>query len=353
MSVFKTSLKAPCSRQGQEGVALLTALLIAALVTVAAVAMASRQQLDVRRTGNMLEADQAYMYVLAAEALAVQVLNVDSQLNHIDTLNDIWNEELPPTIIEGGMISGKIKDLQGRFNLNNLIIVTPGNNKGEQDKDQANMLRRILAQVSLVEENVQLSPFMANRITDWIDTNLNSLADGAEDLNYLSLDLPYRAANRLMTNPSELAAVAGLSLEDVAALKPYVTTLPQLNTATSATQVNVNTADAIVLMSLDENITPSIAHTLTRQPDITNELPGESAKTPFEKTSDFVDELAHHQITLDPKVVSSLSVTSDYFLITSNASIGRTALDMYSLVERTANGVVVVSRSIGTNEFNQ
>ena len=321
---------------------MLTALLIAALVTVAAVAMASRQQLDVRRTGNMLEADQAYMYVLAAEALAIQVLSVDRQLNHIDTLDDIWNEELPPTIIEGGMISGSIKDLQGRFNLNNLIDVAPGNNKGKQDPDQTNMLQRILAQVSLVNENVQLSPFMANRVTDWIDDDLNSLADGAEDLNYLNLDLPYRAGNRPMVSPSELAAVAGLSLADVAALKPYVITLPQAATTTSATQVNVNTADAMVLMSLDQNITAQIAEDLVMF----------RTATPFENTADFVAELANHQITFDPNRVSSLSVTSDYFLITSNASIGRTALDMYSLVQRTATGVVVVSRSIGTNEFN-
>lgn len=346
MSVYKTpltSLKPPCSRHCQEGVALLTALLIAALVTVAAVAMASRQQLDVRRTGNMLEADQAYMYALAAEALAVQVLNVDRGLNQVDTLDDIWNEELPPTIIEGGMISGSIKDLQGRFNLNNLVDVVPGNNKGKPEPEQTRIFQRILAQVSLAEKDVQLSPFMANRVTDWIDDDLNSLADGAEDLNYLNLDLPYRAANRLMTNPSELAAVAGFSLADVAALKRYVIALPQRNTATSATQVNVNTAEAMVLMSLDQNITAQIAEDLITF----------RTATPFEKTANFVDELAHLQITLDPKVVSSLSVTSDYFLITSNASIGRTALDMYSLVERTATGVVVVSRSIGTNEFNQ
>ena len=335
MSVKKMQRSAP--RRNQQGVALLTALLIAALVTVAAVAMASRQQLDIRRTGNMLEADQAYMYVLAAEALAIQVLNLDRQQNQIDTPNDIWNEELPPTMIEGGMISGKIEDLQGRFNLNNLIDAA-----NAPDPEQTRILQRILAQVSLVEENVQLSPFMANRVADWIDPDLNSLADGAEDLNYLSLEVPYRAANHPMVSPSELAAVAGFTLTDVAALKPFIATLPRAATATSATTVNVNTAPEIVLMSLDENITPSIA----------KDLDDYRASTPFENTADFVAELAAHQITFDPNRVSSLSVSSDYFLITSDASIGRTALRMYSLLQRTNDAVVVISRSIGTNEFN-
>ena len=43
----------------QRGVALITALLVIALVTAAAVAMASRQQLDIRRTANILQRDQA------------------------------------------------------------------------------------------------------------------------------------------------------------------------------------------------------------------------------------------------------------------------------------------------------
>jgi len=166
MSVYKKQfktfyarkLKAPRSKKNQQGVALITALLISALVTVAAVAMASRQQLDVRRTGNMLEADQAYMYALAAEALAIQVLNVDRGLNQIDTLDDIWNEELPPTIIEGGMISGSIDDLQGRFNLNNLIDVTPGNNKGKPDIEQTKILQRVFAQVSFEKKMCSFRP---------------------------------------------------------------------------------------------------------------------------------------------------------------------------------------------------
>ena len=45
----------------QRGVALITALLVVALATVAAVAMATRQQLDIRRTGNLLHGEQAYL----------------------------------------------------------------------------------------------------------------------------------------------------------------------------------------------------------------------------------------------------------------------------------------------------
>lgn len=54
----------------QTGVALITAMLVVALASVAAVAMTSRQQLDIRRTGNILHADQAYLYALGGELWA-------------------------------------------------------------------------------------------------------------------------------------------------------------------------------------------------------------------------------------------------------------------------------------------
>ncbi|MCF6337386.1 MAG: type II secretion system minor pseudopilin GspK [Gammaproteobacteria bacterium] len=323
----------------QQGVALITALLVAALVTVVAVAMASRQQLDIRRTGNMLEADQAYMYALAAESWATQMLKEDKQKTQIDTLTEDWAMKLPPIPIEGGVITGSVEDLQGRFNLNNLITVSVGNNaannsnaakNGQPDQVQIKILQSLLAQVSFAEEKVQLSPFVANRVADWIDANLNALADGAEDLLYLGLDVPYRTANRLMASPSELAAVAGLSLRDVSALLPLVTALPV------STAINVNTAPEMVLLSLHEDITPRIA----------TELAAMRVNMAFETVAEFVKKLKDdYNVTLDTKLVS---VSSEYFLVSSEAVIGRTTLRMYSLLERKNNVIKVMSRGIGS-----
>ncbi|NOX91398.1 MAG: type II secretion system minor pseudopilin GspK [Gammaproteobacteria bacterium] len=178
---------------------------------------------------------------------------------------------------------------------------------------------------------MQISPFVANRVADWIDPNLNALADGAEDLLYLGLGVPYRTANRLMASPSELAAVAGLSRRDVSALLPLVTALPK------STPINVNTAPEMVLLSLHEDITPRIAA----------ELAAMRVGTAFETVDEFVKKLKDdYGITLDKKLVS---VSSEYFLVTSDAAIGRTTLRMYSLLERKDNDTVrVMSRGIGS-----
>ena len=56
------------SSNGQRGVALITALLVVALATTAAVAMATRLNVDMRRTGNLLNGEQAYAYALGRKA---------------------------------------------------------------------------------------------------------------------------------------------------------------------------------------------------------------------------------------------------------------------------------------------
>jgi general secretion pathway protein K len=311
--------------QRQRGVALITALLIAALVTVVAVAMASRQQLDMRRTGNLLEADQADMYALAAETWATQILKEDADKTKIDSRDEEWATKLPPVPVEGGVIGGDIDDMQSRFNLNNLI-----DSKGQADPVQIKIFQTLLNLVNAAEPKAQLSPFVANRVADWIDKDLNALADGAEDLEYLNLTPPYRAANQFMASPSELAAVAGVSAEGVAALLPLVTALPE------PTVINVNTAPEMVLMSLDKDITPAIAEDLVKLRE----------QGPFEKVNDFVKKLHDdYDIDVNSKLVG---VSSDYFLVSADAAIGRTQLHLYSLLARKGNKVTVVSRGIGT-----
>ena len=47
----------------QRGVAIITALLIVAIATTISISISTRLQLDVRRTGNVIAGDQAYLYL--------------------------------------------------------------------------------------------------------------------------------------------------------------------------------------------------------------------------------------------------------------------------------------------------
>ena len=218
----------------QTGIALIMVLLVVALASIITVSMASRQHVDVRRTVNMLDHEQAYMYLLAAEDWAMRILKEDLDDNDIDTLDDVWAKELPPIPVEGGNISGKLEDLQARFNLNSVIEGDGVNN------DNYMVLKRLLRQK--IDDFQDTS---AAAIVDWIDADQDAFGEGgAEDTFYLNKKVPYRTANQLISSSSELALINGFDYDKYEQVRDFIMALP------TPTGININTASPEVLSSL-------------------------------------------------------------------------------------------------------
>lgn len=302
----------------QAGVALLTALLITAIAAVAAVAMAARQQLDLRRTGNVLDADQAYLFTLGVESWAKQILARDRRDGEVDHPEEDWATILPPIAVEGAVVAGRIEDMQGRYNLANLVDA-----EGRASEEDVQRFRRLLAALDLDEG-------LADAVVDWIDADLEPrFPNGAEDTVYLGKTPAYRAANALMQSPSELLLVNGFTQEIYNTLAPYVATLP------ARTPLNVNTASAPLLMALAEGITESDA----------TQLIDERGDKGYPSVDDF---LAHPLLKERRQKITDISVSTSYFMIYANARFERSKMDLYSLVARGADArVSVVRRSQG------
>lgn len=297
----------------QRGVALLTALLVVAIATVAAVAMANRQQLDIRRTGSLLHGEQAWTYVLGAENWAKVVLRRDVRQSQIDTLAEDWSTQPPASLVEGGSILGRLIDLQGRFNLNNLVTGSAVDNKALE------FYKRLLARLDIDER-------LADALVDWIDEDINvRFPDGAEDGAYLLLDPPYRAANRPMTDVSELRLVKGYTAEVVDKLLPHVVALPE------HTALNVNTADATLLSVVAPGLSASDGEALV-------EGRGEEG---YETVDKFRQESALAGRAVD---AGALSVKSNWFLMLSEANIGQGRARLASTLERDRDHVLVIRR---------
>ena len=297
----------------QHGVALITALLVVALVTVLAVAGMTRQTLVIRRTANLLHHDQAYFYGLGGEAWAQLLLQRDDLT--VDNLKEPWATHLPIMPIEGGSLQGELSDLQGRFNLNNLVKTT-----GEvSPADVARLERLLLA--------LELSPILAQAIVDWLDPDAApQLPSGAEDNFYVGRQPSYRAANRLMIDVSELQAVANFTPEIFAKIQPYVCALPK------KTLLNVNTASAPLLRSIAPEMTQADAESLIATRD----------KEPFASIQNFAkhEALAGRRVEID-----SLSVTSQYFLYRSEAVIDQGRARLQTVLYREGNQVTGLMRS--------
>lgn len=304
--------------RSQSGVALITAMLVTAIVVVIAVSMATRQQLDIRRSANVLEGDQAYLFALGVESWALGILAQDGRENRSDNLGETWATVLPPLDVEGGKVAGRIEDMQGRFNLYNLV----GADGKPSAPDIARFQRLLRA--------LQLDPVLAQTIVDWIDPDSEKVSlDGAEDNDYLLRTPPYRAANAPLSSVSELRLVKGFTAESVARLAPFVCALPV------RTDININTAKAEVLMTLGDNISKADADGMVQDrglkgyPDIQKFL-----DSPMVKSRDIKQE--------------GFAVASSYFLVDAAAQYGRGQARLFSLVSRTTDGKAqVVMRGQG------
>lgn len=304
--------------RAQGGVALVTALLVVALATVAAVAMAARQQLDVRRTANLLQGDQANIYAEAVEAWARVVLKRDAQDNQIDTLEDNWAKRLSPIAVPGGQVDGFILDLQGRFNLNNLM-----NGDGQPSEPDLKYFQRLLRALGLNDQ-------LAIAVLDWIDADFDTrYPDGAEDEIYLSDKVPYRAANRQFQSISELRLVKGFDAATWNKLAPFISALPMRTT------VNVNTAAAPLLQALSEEIAPGEAAQLV-----------ETRGTQGYKT--VAEFLQSNVLAGRPIDAATLDVASQYFLARSDIRVGDARAQVFSVLQRASNGVLTLARTQGT-----
>ena len=108
----------------ERGAALVMALLIFALSAALIVAMKSDFERVYQRGANVFLAEQSRAYLRGAEGLASLALladyDVDKKADQArDSLDEVWaREEVPYPLDEGGWLSGKLEDLQGRFNLN-------------------------------------------------------------------------------------------------------------------------------------------------------------------------------------------------------------------------------------------
>jgi general secretion pathway protein K len=331
-------------------VALITALLIVFLSSLLATELAWVQQLAIRRSTLLQHQQQARMYLLGAEQWAAAILLRDARAGETDHPGEEWATVLPALPVQGGGITGRIDDLQGRFNLNNLLRArtdeaAPDPDTGNPppvgdasdragtppplpigvavDPKQFRVLQRLL-------DSLDIAPGVAQAIADWLDEDQDALfPDGAEDGIYVGYSPAYLAANRPLTSLSELRLVAGIDDETYAKLQPYVCALPP------GTPLNVNTAPTPVLVAAGDGLG-------LRQAE-------DAAKTRGQKGYASVDDfLRAVEFGNEGLGRNHLSVGSRFFLLTAAAQVGDGRATLRSILERNGvDGVRVVRRSFG------
>lgn len=218
----------------ERGAALLTILLLVAVMAVIAAAAMEKLTLATRLSANVAALDQARAYADSASPLIVRRLDdlVSSAPGKV-TLEGGWLGRAQSLPVPRGAASATIYDGSNCFNLNSLVSGKAG--------DVLRARPVAILQFAALMELMGIAPGKAHAIAvasaDWIDSDSIPQRGGAEDEVYLRLDPPYRTANGMMADASELRAVAGMTPAIYHLLEPWICALP----TTDLSPVNVNT----------------------------------------------------------------------------------------------------------------
>lgn len=324
----------------QRGVALVVVLLLLAIAVLVAAQVAESLEQGRTRTENVLLQEQAWAYLLSAEALGLRALQADLEQDRRDNLaidacdEAEWALALGPLPWDNGVFTVSLQDLQGRYNLNNIAPVRDG--QRTLDRLQLERLKRLLRN-TLPEADA--ADALAEEAADWTDSN--TLVDGlggAEDTEY-SL---WRTSNQMFAHVSELRALRSATAalwretDERPRFDRYITALPE------GTRVNVNTAPPEVLQALAGSLDAGQADAIVQA----------RAQRPFETVDAFMalPALAGLGETERQELKDAIDVASEYFQVAAQVEVGGRTARLASVVYRPRQGgaLQVVMRDLGS-----
>ena len=297
----------------QRGLALITAVLIVAIIAGVATTLGLGQQVWLRQTENLIERAQADSLRHSALDWVALLLERDGKNNQVDDLSEPWAKQLPPLPAEGGFIVVSVRDAQGLFNLNNLI------QNGKESTNDIAMFRELLTAAGIDPGQIEA---LINALLDWLDENGDTRPGGAEDVDYLALPAPYRTANQPLASVDELRLVKGFTPAVVEKLRPYVTVLP------GPSKLNVNTAVEPVLAAMFPNLPASALQTLLKNRET----------QPFKDPGELLKQLPPG--TPPPQV--PYGINTNHFLVNISIRIGRLDRRSEALISRPTGGAAAV-----------
>lgn len=316
----------------QSGAALLTAMMIVALVATLAASMIWQQWRAIQVEAAERARTQSAWILAGALDWARLILrehakNVGATGSTVDQLGDPWAVPLAEARLStflaadksntddapDAFLSGAITDAQARYNLFNLV------NGGQVDPIELATLQRLCATVGV-------APDVAARIAAGMRDASPPAAAGAASApaSAPAVNLPPPAADApLMPRSARQIAWFGIDSESIRTLEPYVVVLP------TRTPVNVNTASREVLVAAIPGLDLATAERLvqTRQ------------RSPFNST-----DVAAQAASLPTTSFTRTSVGSNFFEVRGRLRLGDVVLEQRSLVQRMGINVVILHR---------
>lgn len=312
-------------RSDKRGTALITALMITAVMSTVAVGLSQSLFFAIGRSGHIADRDQAYWYAVGARDFAESAL-LRSLPPSGEPMRptDAWAQGARRFEIENGALTGEVRDANNCFNLN-ALVTQAGRGGYTGDETAAEAFIALMQALNIPAGEAQA---IAAQATDWIDTDTRPEARGAEDMQYAQRPVPHRAANTLFTEAGEMLALPAMNPAYFTLLAPLVCAHP----VTEQIPLNPNTLRpdqaALLAAALDNRLSLSDAALLiSRRP-----------------TTGYADLEAVWQepllagLELAPEARPLFTLTSRYFEIHVDVLQGETRYRLRESVELDSTG---------------
>ncbi|MBV9883229.1 MAG: type II secretion system minor pseudopilin GspK [Sphingomonadaceae bacterium] len=219
----------------ERGAALLAVLLLVAVTGAIAAAALEGLRLSRAVAANATALDQARAFADGVEQLAM--LTIDDQIQQSPDrtiLDGGWNGAVRSFPMPGGALAeARVRDGGNCFNVNSVV---QGEQIGLLSHRPSGVAEFVGLMMALGTPEADARR-VAEAAADWADSDSTPGPGGAEDETYAGGPSPYRTANSLFADPSELRALAGMTPDLYRRLSPWLCALPTSDLA----PVNLNT----------------------------------------------------------------------------------------------------------------
>lgn len=313
----------------ERGAALLTVLLLVAVMATLAATALDRLSLATRLVGNAAVIGQARSWLATAELLAAtrieDLLAADSGQTRL--AGNWLGVERRIALPDGASVRARLEDGGNCFNLNSLV---------ETGSDGALTVRPLAGeQFAALMRTVGIEPgkqqSIAAATSDYLDSDSVPLPGGGEDR------AAQLAANRLMADASELRLIAGVGEREYGLLERWICALP----VAELSPINVNTLlpEQAPLLAM---LAPGRLD-LGRARSVLAARPADG----FGSVLRFWQSPLLEGVQVAPEAAKQVRVRTDFFTLRATVAAGELELSEVALIDARAAPARIVRREWG------
>ncbi len=292
---FLKSLPTSLCQREEKGSALIVTLLLIAILTGLVVDFVYEVYIDSATLSNWTNAQRASLIARSGQNLSAGFIE-DSKKFPYTSEKDV---ELPidRDFGPGIHLTVRIEDENSRFNVNSIIEPNGLTN------DNA------LASLKKLLEYLNINPNLSLLIADWMDPDSEPRLPDSENV----------AKNAPLWSVDELKLIGGMNKDIFEKISPYVTVYGN-------NQVNINTADLPVLVSLGKDMTEELAKRIIDY----------RKTTPFER-ADQIMKVSGLNEAVGIKLQHRITVRAGNFRVVSKATVNEITRIIESVMDTSMN----------------